>query len=110
MIHSGLDPNHWYSFSLASQLANVGAEVGRAINWKNKKQKDYSEKAFHRALELLYLTVDDPKNHQYPTLKELLRVQEILVDYFAGENIYQSSDDFLNKYFLAFNYLARNTK
>lgn len=107
-FHQDLASGRWFDFSLWEQLANVGAEVGRAISWKNKGNKDYSQNAFFRALELLYLTIDDPKNKY--RLKELCRLYEVLGDYFMGDNEYGSTDDNLNNYFLYFNFLARKDR
>lgn len=109
MLHQDLTRKHWFEFSLFDQLANVGMDVSRAIRWRNKGNEDYSQKAFYRALELLYLTIDDPKNHG-AKLKKLCRLYECLVDYFAGDNIYGSSDILWEKYFLAYNYAANLRK
>jgi hypothetical protein len=99
--------DRWNTFSIYEQMANIGAEVGRAISWKKKKNDMQSTNAFYRALELLDFTIDDPKNTQ--SLKEIVRVREILVDYFMGENIYHSSDLQLDSYFLPFNRAARQS-
>jgi len=98
--------NRWKKFSLINQMANIGAEVGRAINWRKKGDKQMSKNALYRALELIDFTVDDPKNKK--SLKEILRVREILVDYFLGDNIYHSSDNGWEKYFYPFALAARN--
>lgn len=103
--HPQLAQGKWYELSLVEQLANIGSEVGRAIKWRNKGHKHYSQIAFERALELLSLTIDDPKNRF--RLKEPTRLYELLVDYFVGDNFYGSSDEFWNRYFLAFAYAAR---
>lgn len=103
--HKGLELERWYKFSLEEQLANVGADIGRAINWKNKNDLDHSSKAFERALELLDLTLLDPKNRG-PRRKELLRVREALVDYFIYDNEYSTSDILWQNYFYNFNYAA----
>lgn len=87
------------------QLANVGADIERTIQWRNKGNLDYSSKAFERALELLDLTLADPKNRG-PRLKELLRAREFLIDYFLYENQYAFTDAYWQKYFLSFNYSA----
>jgi len=81
-----------------------GSEIGRAINW-SKRDIKMSRASFERALELLDLTIIDVKNKK--RLKELLRVREMLVDYFYFDNVYQSSDEKWNNYFYAFNYAAR---
>jgi hypothetical protein len=85
-------------------MANVGSEIERTINWR-KKNKDYSQKAFERALELLDLTIADSKNIK--RLKELLRLREMLADYFVFDNGYHSTDKGWQKYFYSFNYAAR---
>lgn len=103
-IHKDLADGRWFEFSLEEQLANVGADVGRAINWRNKGNQKYSTEAFFRALELLYLTIEDPKN--FNRLKELTRLKEALGDYFMGDNKFKSSDTLWDKYFLFFNLLA----
>ena len=78
MIHTGLTSARWRQFNIYEQLANVGMDVFRAILWREKGRLDLSEKAFFRALELLYFTKGDPKNHNH-RLKELCRLYECLV-------------------------------
>ena len=95
----------WKKLTFFQQMANIGSEVIRAINWKGKN-KEYSQMAIDRALELLDLTINDKKNHQRGRLRELLRLREFLADYFYFDNIYQSSDKNWENYFLAFNYAA----
>lgn len=101
--HKNLASGRWGKLSFFQQMANIGSEVIRAINWQ-KKNKEYSQMAIDRALELLDLTIADKKNHQRGRLKELLRLREFLVDYFYFDNIYQSTSIDWEKYFLSFNY------
>jgi hypothetical protein len=89
-------------------MANIGAEVGRTTLWRKKGNKAMSKNAFYRALELIDFSIDDPKNKN--SLKEILRVRELLVDYFCGDNIYHSTDRGWEKYFYYFNLAARNKK
>jgi len=103
MIFSEQFKNRWLVFSLAEQMANIGAEIGRAINWR-KKGINESRAFFERGLELLDLTIEDVKNRK--RLAELLRVRECLVDYFCFDNIYGSNDEKWNNYFYGFNYAA----
>jgi hypothetical protein len=105
MIHKDLNPQHWFSFSLIEQLANVGTDVERVIFWRNNNNPEYSQKAFERVLELLYMTIEDPKNRG-ASLKELTRMREVLVDYFMYDNEYGSTDALWQSYFFAFNYAA----
>ena len=105
IIHKGLTTDKWFKLSLAEQLANVGADVGRAIKWRNRGDKEYSSNAFDRALELLDLTAADPKNSKHRR-REILRVREALVDYLIFDNIYGSTDELWENYFYQFNYAA----
>ncbi|MFH0950953.1 MAG: hypothetical protein V1765_00565 [bacterium] len=96
----------WTQLNLMEQMANIGSEVIRALNWQEKNNKQYAQMAFERSLELFDLTAADPKNNNH-RLKEILRAREVWVDYFFGDNQYQSTADSWRKYFLAFNYAAR---
>jgi hypothetical protein len=103
--HKSLAAGGWNKLNLMEQMANVGSEVGRAISWREKGNKEYSKRAFERALELLALTKSSYK--QQSKLNEVTRVYELLVDYFEGENQYHSSDKLWQKYFFPFNYYVR---
>jgi hypothetical protein len=107
MQHKGLANGRWFQLSLCQQMANIGAEVGRAINWRNKDKK-YSQMAVDRALELLSLSISDKKNLH--GIKELTRVYEIIGDYFYGNNVLKTDDSFLERYFYYFTYAARNRR
>jgi hypothetical protein len=81
--HKSLVNGRWNKLSLIEQMANIGSEVLRAINWKNRKNREYFRLAFYRALELIDLTIADRKNIN--RLKEIIRMREVLVDYFYGQ-------------------------
>lgn len=104
IIHKDLMGDPWNRLSIAEQMANVGCDVERAIRWRNKGNLEYSRNAFERALELLMFTIADSKNKK--RLKELCRLKEVLVDYFFGDNQYSFTDEFFQKYFINFNYMA----
>lgn len=104
-VHKELAEGRWAGFSLCTQMANVGSEVERAINWDRKGNADYKRMAFYRALELIDLTLRDPKNRG--RLREIARVREALVDYFAYDNVYRSTELQWRKYFHSFTYAAR---
>ena len=106
--HKELAAGRWYTFSLAEQMANIGSEVERAINWRAKKNEAYSEKAFYRALELFDLTLDDSRHKG--RLKEIARAREVVADYLAYGNEYQSSEQSLRNYFLQFTFAARRNR
>jgi hypothetical protein len=91
--------------SFVEQMAHIGSEVERALNWRDKGNLEYSRKALERALELLCLSKDDAKNRG--GMKEIARVYECLVDFFAGSNEYGTSEEYWRKYFLQFAFAAR---
>jgi hypothetical protein len=103
--HRKLAQGQWVQKSFLEQMANIGGEVERALNWKAKNNPDYCRKAFVRALELLDLTLDDRRNTT--RLRELARVREALADYFAGSNVFASTDKLWKKYFMNFAYACR---
>lgn len=104
--HKELAGGRWAEMPLAEQMANVGSEVSRALNWKRKGKEDLSQKAFNRALELIDMTISSLS--KYPRLKELSRVRESLVDFFYGKNEFLSSELLWRKYFDHFAFMARN--
>lgn len=102
--HIQLKNKRWNKLSLIEQLANIGSEVERTIKWRSKNE-EFSRLAHFRALELLEYTINDVKNRN--RLKELVRVYEVLNDYFIGDNHYKSSDTLWHNYFYPFNFAAR---
>jgi hypothetical protein len=105
--HRELAAGRWHDLSLAEQLGNVGSEVSRAVRWTSRNP-DLARSALYRALELLDLTLADPRHRQSPArLREIARTREVLVDYFAGDNQYGSTGPSLQKYFDAYALAAR---
>jgi len=107
--HSDLAAGRWFTFTLAAQLGNVGSEYDRALSWKERGDHDRFEQAFTRLLELLDLTITDPrwKNHR---LRELTRLREVICDELYNEvpEFIHPSD--LRQYFLQFGILARSER
>jgi len=103
--HKSLAAGRWSSFSFLEQMAHIGSEVERALNWREKKNPSYAQQAFERALELMDLTLANTKG--FPRLKEIARMREVLVDYFYGANEYGYTGEALKRYFLFFAYAAR---
>lgn len=99
----------WLKMNICEQLGNVGSEVGRAVNWNNKGNIKNRNKALERGLELLDLTINDPRwqNHRQ---KELKMAREVLADTFLGDGIYGDTPEKLEKYFFQFAFAARNNK
>ena len=103
--HKSLAAGRWSELPFLEQMAHVGGEVERALNWRAKKNTSYCLQAAERALELMDLLLDAVKDG--PRLKELARAREVLVDHFFGTNQYLFTAESLRKYFLCFSYAAR---
>jgi hypothetical protein len=102
--HPSLAAGRWQTLSLLEQLANIGSEVERALNWLSKNNSEYSRMAFARALELLELTIADPRHRH--RLKEITRLREALLDFFVGDNEFQSTDKSWRSYFYCYAYAS----
>ncbi len=103
--HKDLAAGRWSQLSFCEQMANIGSEVERALNWRAKNNTTYCRKAFERALELLDLSLDTITG--FTRLKELTRLREAIVDYFYGTNQFKSTEKLWRKYFFSFTYAAR---
>jgi len=106
--HQQLADGRWAQMSLAEQMANIGSEVSRALNWRNKNNNDFSQRAAIRALELIDLTLG--VKAPFSRLKEIARMREALVDFFFGSNEFSSSEDLWRKYFDHFNFAYQKNR
>ena len=90
----------WFEMPISLQISNIGSEVSRAIKYKNKNELDKAKRFCAKAIELIKLSEEDPKNtHRKGELDFAI---EELEDYFYGENIYGTTDEMLHKYYDAF--------
>ena len=106
--HRELAAGQWSKLSLAEQLANVGSEVGRMVRWRDRDGRLMTG-AFDRALELLDLTLEDPRWRN--RLFEITRARELLcAAVLEGGREYRTSLEDLDRYFLAFAVAARNAR
>jgi len=105
--HREMAAGRWFRLSLAEQLGNVGSEVSRAARWQTRNP-EIARGALHRALELLDLTLADPRCQESRTrLREIARARELVADFFAGPNQYGSTSASLQRYFDAYAVAAR---
>lgn len=104
MIHTELANGRWFTLTLAEQMANIGSEVHRLISWGNRDKAQF-DAAFDRTLELIDLTLADPRWRS--GYKEIARVREVLCDIYFGENQYQTTLEALDDYFFKFALMAR---
>ena len=104
IIHKDLASGRWFTFSFIEQFANVGSDVERVVQWKKRGNSEYSNQAAERALELLDLTISDPKNRA--RLKEIVRVRDMFADHYMGINEFSFTDEYWQNYFFDFAYAA----
>ena len=97
--HTSLAAGRWFTLSLAQQLGNIGSEVNRAIRARGDVKR--FDNAVERGLELLDLTLSDPRWRK--RLKEIARARELFCDAVLGNSQYATSLEDLNTYF---NYFA----
>lgn len=109
MMHAGLASGRWWTLPLAEQLGNVGADVGRAIRAKQEGDQERFDAALDRALELLDLTLADTR-WSGPRRREIARTREVVCDFLVGDNLYGSTSETLDAYFLAFAIAARRDR
>ncbi len=86
----------WQQLTLPQQLGHVASEVSRARHWEEANDKPNRNSALERALELLDLSIADPRFRN--RLKEILRLREILGDWYADALIYGISPRELENY------------
>lgn len=103
--HKECANGRWKELSFFEQMANIGSEISRALNWQKKGNIEYCQKAVNRGLELLCLTLDNSTKQSH--YKELTRVKEAILDYFYGTNQFSSSEILWRKYFDHFAYALR---
>lgn len=102
--HPGLAAGGWARLTLVQQLGNVGSEVSRALRWRDKDPRLF-EGAMLRALELLSLSIGDPR--WKGRRKELARARELLCDAWLGGAEYGSRLEDMDRYFFHFAVAAR---
>jgi hypothetical protein len=106
--HPNLAAGRWHSMSLMEQLGNAGSEVSRALRARASGNAARERSALHRFLELMDLTIADPR--MKGRRKELCRAREVVCDFFVGDNAYRSTPESLDRYFLAFATAARRNQ
>ena len=100
MQHSDLANGRWWTMTLAEQLGNVGSEYSRAVSSRKRNDQIRFAGASKRYLELLDLTVNDPRWSVFRK-RELLRLREISC---------QDFPESLQSFFDQFALLARKGK
>lgn len=104
-IHRELSRGRWFTLTLTEQLANVGSEADRTIRAAKAGDGQQQERAFLRTLELLDLTLADPR--WQGRRKEPCRLREVLCDAFMGGNRHGTDFGWLSRHFLEYGIAAR---
>lgn len=108
--HKDLAAGRWWTMTICEQMGNIGSEVGRALRWK-ERDSGIATRALYRALDLLDLTLDDPRHRASSRrLREIARAREVLLDFVIGPNQYQSTAEGLQRYFDVFAAGAARTR
>ena len=105
-LHPDLTADRWSGMTLAEQLGNAGADVGRAIRARENGNEPRSSAALARALGQLDLTLADPRwaGHRR---REIARAREVVCDLLAGDNVYGSTPASVERWFMAYATQAR---
>ena len=105
-LHPDLTSERWGAMTLAEQLGNAGADVGRAIRAFETGNEPRLASNLARALLQLDLTLADPRwaGHRR---REIARAREVVCDLLAGDNVYASTPASLERWFLAHAVAAR---
>jgi hypothetical protein len=106
ILHPDLTPDRWGTLTLAEQLGNAGADVGRAIRARENGNEPRLASALARALGQLDLTLADPRWSGHRR-REIARAREVVCDLLAGDNAYGSTPASLERWFMAYAVSAR---
>lgn len=105
-LHPDLGPERWLTMTLAEQLGNAGADVGRAIRAREAGNEARCAASLAMALAQLDLTLADPRwaGHRR---REIARAREVVCDLLAGDNAYGSTPAQTEAWFMAYARQAR---
>ena len=107
IFHKELAAGKWHQMPLAMQMGNIWSEMNRFI--KNfEKDSGRADQTFNRMLELIDLSINDPrwKNRS----GEFLRLREIVCDMHEPKRQLTVSFQELENYFLPFAMRALNDR
>ena len=90
----------WRKMSLAEQMGNIGSEVFRLISLKEKNDLKNVQASFMRVLKLIDLTAEDKRWRG--RLFEVLRLRELVCNFYLDKKFYNVSPENLKKYFIPF--------
>lgn len=86
--------------TIQEQISNIGSEVLRADQWKQRGNRKRMRSYYDVAISFLCLSIRDPKNAA--GRNELNLCIDELADCFIGENKWGTTTETLKKYYNAF--------
>ena len=96
-----MDSNlRWFEMPVWMQISNIGSEVERAVKWKRRGDIQKSRNFCRKAIDFWHLSEADPKNKH--RIGEFQCAIDELADYFLGDNMFQTSEEMLTRYYDAF--------
>ena len=95
-LNNMISDEKWHKLTLSQQLGNIGSEIARARDWEQCHEKKLRNEALIRAMDLLDLTISDPRWKR--RLREFTRFREVLADWFSDSNFYFVPPEQLEEY------------
>ena len=81
-------------------MANLGSEVSRILNWKEKGDMEMAKKCLGRAESILEQIVSAPE--MKGRNEEIILLRDVIKDLFRQESAYSINGHQLKEYFLPF--------
>lgn len=97
-IHKNLALGKWQKMPFYQKIGNIASEVKRASNCYGNGDKKNMQLSLERAMELIDLSVLG--KIKLENLKELLRLREVLADYYNDKHGYKNDWEQINRYLL----------
>lgn len=94
-----MDSARWNKMSISEQILNIGGEVQRAVDRKERHEMDLAKSYLNKALDWIDLTKNDPKNKN--RIEEISIVEDELNDYFSV-NKYKNNKNSIMSYWNSF--------
>lgn len=101
-----IDRSRWRRLTLIEQMANIGSEVDRTITAIQRGDRDRSQHALVRALDLFDATVEQLITQHSYRVKEVLRAKE---DFLTAISEHENTAHMnaVDRYFLQYGIAAR---
>ena len=105
-----LESWRWFELSIYDQLWNIWSEIWRSINNKKSWNLERYNESILRAYELIDMTMADARWRKTARLKEICRLRELISDYFFWDNEYNTTDEYLEKYFFMMSVISNDER